>query len=378
MSLDADVVVIGGGVVGLALARRLAGDGAQVALLERNACGAEASWAGAGILSPCNPHRADPLFHLTERSLALFPGFCDALREETGIDPEYQPCGELQLVFTPDSLGIARSDARAAAGRVMPDGGPIYELHDGDAARALEPAVAGNILGALECRQSSHVRNPRLLRALRESCLRRGVRIRENQPATGIETDEERLTAVRSGEARYPCGRAVLCAGAWSSLLDSRLSLLMPVHPVRGQMVLMKADVPPIGRIIARGKTYLVPRRDGHILLGSTEEPEAEYVKRNTPAGVAYLLRRAMELVPALADAPVLATWAGLRPGSPDDKPYIGPIPGIDGLYAATGHFRAGLTLSPVTAEAVVALLAGRVYDIDLSAFAPGRAMKTA
>lgn len=378
MASGANVVVIGGGVVGLTVARRLAGEGGDVVLLEKGVCGAEASWAGAGILSPCNPHRADPLFHLTERSLALFPGFCEALREETGIDPEYVACGELQLVFTPDTLGIARSDVRAAAGRAMPDGRPIYELHSPEAVRSIEPSVAENIRGALECRQSAHVRNPRLLRALRGSCLKRGVRILEDQPATAIETDGGRLTAIRSGETRYPCARAVLCAGAWSSLLDSRLSGLMPVHPVRGQMVLMKMDPPPFGRIITRGKTYLVSRRDGHILLGSTEEPEAGYVKRNTPAGVAHLMCRAMELVPALANAPVLATWAGLRPGSPDDKPYIGPVPGIDGLYAATGHFRAGLTLSPATAEAIAALLAGRVYDIDLSAFAPGRAMKSA
>ncbi len=378
MSHGADVVVIGGGVVGLAVARRLAGEGAHVALLEKGVCGAEASWAGAGILSPCNPHRTDPLFQLTERSLEMFPPYCAELHDETGVDPEYEACGEFQLVFTPDSLGIARSDAQAAAGRVMPDGRAIYELHSSLSALALEPHIAGNILAALECRQSAHVRNPRLLRALRESCLRRGVRLGENQPATAIETEGERLTTVRSGETRYPCARAVLCAGAWSSLLDSRLNRLMPVHPVRGQMVLMKADVSPIGRIITRGKTYLVPRRDGHILLGSTEEPEAGYVKRNTPAGVARLMRRAMELVPALADTPVLATWAGLRPGSPDDKPYIGPVPGVEGLYAATGHFRAGLTLSPVTAEAVAALLAGREYMIDLSPFELGRAEKTA
>jgi glycine oxidase len=147
----------------------------------------------------------------------------------------------------------------------------------------------------------------------------------------------------------------------------------MPVVPVRGQIVLLKLPSRPFTPIISRGKTYLVPRHDGHVLLGATEEPDAGYNKRNTAAGVSKLVASALQMVPSLADAPIEATWAGLRPGTPDDKPYIGPVPGFDGLIAATGHFRTGLTNAPVTAEAVAAMISGRGFDTDLTDCRPGR-----
>jgi glycine oxidase len=373
-----DCLVIGGGIVGLTVARRLGRDGLRVTLLEKGRCGGEASWAGAGILSPCNPHRTDFVHHLHEHSLDLYPAFCAELFEETGVDPEYERCGELELLFTDDAYRIARADERAAAGRTMPDGAPVYELHEGDAARQIEPLISGDILGALECRRTGVVRNPRLLRAVRTACEIAGVTIREDTPAADLLFDGERVTGVITGEGAVRAGHVVLCAGAWSSQISERLGSIMPVHPVRGQMILLKLPERRFQRAIMRGRNYLVPRRDGYVLLGSTEEPEAGYSKRNTAKAIAMLMEKGMQLVPSLAEASVEATWAGLRPGTPDDKPYIGPVPGITGLIAATGHFRSGLTLAPVTAEVVSGLVQTGQSSFDLSLCRPGRLTRKA
>ena len=366
--------MVGGGVIGLTVARRLALDGFGVTLVERGRCGAEASWAGAGVLAPCNPHRTDPVAELQLRSLAMHADFCAALRSETGIDPEYEPCGELELALDPDGWRALQSDAEAAGGRRMPDGHPAFQLHTPDETRQLEPLVARDVCGSLQCRETSQVRNPRLLAALRAACLKAGVDVRESGVVRDLIAQRDRVTGVRlANEDVVSAGTVVICAGAWSSQIDARLQTLMPVHPVRGQMILMKLDARPFGHILSRGKTYLVPRRDGHVLLGATEEPEAGFTKRNTAEGIRGLIERAVRLVPTIADAPLVSTWSGLRPGTPDDKPYIGRVPGLDGLIAATGHFRSGLTLAPATAEVVAAALQNKPYDLDLNCCRPGR-----
>lgn len=373
MSKIPDVIVVGAGVVGMTIARELAGEGHRVAIIDRSRCGSEASWAGAGILSPCNPHRDDPLFHWQERSLGRYPAFCAALLEETGIDPEFEPCGELSVLLSEHAVSIARSDERAAAGRTLADGRHIYEMHEPASARALEPAVTTDMLGALECRQTAQVRNPRLLRALEQSCRQRGVDVREHTPVGALHREGNRIVAVKTATETIAGGAVVLCAGAWSSQIDERLAELMPIHPVRGQIVLVNCGERLFQHVITRGKYYLVPRRDGRVIIGATEERDAGFSRRTTAKGVAKLVEEALRLVPGLADAAVEAAWAGLRPGTADDRPYVGPVPGFDGLFAATGHFRSGLTLAPVTAEAVSAMISGRDYTIDLCCCRPGR-----
>lgn len=373
MAKTSDCLIIGGGVIGLTIARRLARERWSVTLLERGACGREASWAGAGVISPCNPHRGDPLYHFHERSLSLYDDFCKALHEESGIDPEHERCGELNLLFDDNALRIARSVERISADRTMPDGRPTVECHTPEETTAIEPAATSRTVGSLEWRQSAQVRNPRLLQALRAACDRAGVEIHEDTPAVGLLTTRERVTGVASEAGKHSAGCVILCAGAWSSRIDPRLERVMPVHPVRGQIVLMKLDQRPFRRVLCSGKTYLVPRRDGHVLLGATEEPEAGYQKRNTAGGIYRLIEEGLKLAPMLAGAPVVTTWSGLRPGTPDDKPYLGPVPGFDGLIAATGHYRTGLTLAPATAEAIAAMLGDRSYDIDLACCRPGR-----
>jgi len=368
-------VIIGGGVIGLTIAWRLAKEGRRITLVERSVCGAEASWAGAGILSALDPRRGDSLAQLRDRSLALYPALCAALHAESGIDPEYERCGELELVLSKDAVPAAKSLHRAADCSGDREGPPNFEYLDAQEVARVEPRVSKAIQGAVYCRATAQVRNPRLLQALRASCIKAGVDIREATVARGLATAHNgRVDGVVTDGATIAADRVVLCAGAWSSALDPRLATLMPVHPVRGQMVLLQFDERPFAPVISQGKIYIVPRRDGHVLIGSTEEPEAGFQCRNTAKGIAHLLESAMTLVPSLDGARVMRMWAGLRPGTPDDKPYLGAVPGMDGLIAATGHYRTGLTIAPATAEAIVALLETRSYDIDLTSCRPGRA----
>lgn len=373
MSTTGDTIIIGGGVIGLSVARRLARDGVRVRVLERGRCGCEASWAAAGVLAACNPHRNDAVAALRDRSLRMYPAFCAELAEETGIDAEYEPCCELELALNEDALRSLKDDAKAGAEKRLPDGRPAYQFLTPEEARRIEPFVSGSILGALECRDTAQVRNPRLMRALHAACVKIGVDIHEEATVHDFVLDGSRVTGVRTEKDELLAEKVVLCAGAWSSQKWPRLNELMPVHPVRGQIILMKLDTRPFTHVISRGKTYLVPRRDGHVLLGATQEAKAGFVKRNTPAGIAKLIEKGVKLVPMIADAPVVTQWSGLRPGTPDDNPYIGPVPGFDGLIAATGHFRSGLTLAPVTAEIVASVVEGREYDIDLTLCRPGR-----
>ncbi len=371
-----DCIVVGGGVVGLSVARRLATDGVSVTLLEKGVCGAEASWAGAGFLTPCNPHRKNATYQLQQRSIEMYPAFCEELLAETDVDTEYEPCGKFGLLDSKSTLGQARSEVRVLENSAMSSGAAPLEILSIDEARQLEPAISDKFLAVRFCRQSAQVRNPRLLRALYKSCIARGVDIREHCAVDDFLVEKNRVAGVVIKSESIRANWVILCGGAWSTTIGSMLHQLMPVHPVRGQIVLMKLDGRPFKSIISRGKVYLVPRRDGHVILGATEEHQSGFTKRNTAEGIAWLTKEALVMVPSLKSAAIVKTWSGLRPGTPDDKPYIGPVPGLAGLIAATGHFRAGLTQAPATAEAVATMVNGESFDIDLDDFRPGRPLK--
>lgn len=370
-----DCIVIGGGVIGLSIARRLAGDGLAVSLMERGRCGAEASWAGAGVLAPCNPHRRDVIARLRDRSLELYPEFCQELLSETGIDPEYEPCGELEIALNSDALRSLRENEQAGTEHIDSKHQRAYEFHTPEETIVLEPAVGRGILGSLECRRTAQVRNPRLLKSLIASCRKRGVNIVEKCLVREVLFENDQVVGIRADTGDFACATAVVSAGTWSGQIGFGPTVL-PVHPVRGQMILMKFDGRPFQRVIARGKTYLVPRKDGHVLLGATEEHDGSFSKRNTAAGIAGLIQTAVKLVPSIADAAMVTQWTGLRPGTPDDNPCIGTVPGLHGLVAATGHYRAGLILAPITAEIVSRFIQRKAVDFDLSACAPDRTIK--
>ncbi len=369
----ADTIIIGGGVIGLAVARALAQAGLRVAVLERGTCGGEASWAGAGIIHCGNWHRRDPLIAVQRDSVDAYAAFADELLAETGIDPEYERCGSFELLFDDQQVRMARSQVKVGALQAERYGRlPLELLAPEDARERVELAPPG-LLGVLYCPLTAQVRNPRLLRALRSSCERRGVQLVERCPATGLVSRGDRVVGVQTPDGPWTGEHVVVAAGAWSASIAPELGLLLPVRPVRGQIVLLKQAQRAFDLIIEHRGHYLVPRRDGHVLVGATQEPEAGFEKRNTAEGVDGLLATAQSWLPSLRRAEVTAAWAGLRPGTPDGRPYLGPVPGRRNLWAATGHFRTGLTLAPVTAAIITdRILYGRCR-YDLTRCAPGR-----
>jgi glycine oxidase len=359
-----DVVIIGGGVIGLSIAYALAREGVRAMVLDRRELGREASWAGAGMI-PANTERLaiHPSVELRSWSAVLYPEWSAALKEETGLDNGYRRTGGVDVAFTAEE----ECDLLSAAGRWRIEGIVSERLDPGDFDR-VEPALSRDLRVAYFLPDRAQIRNPRHLQALITAVAQRGGSLQPNQAVRGFETDAGRVTAVLTKSGHWPCGCAVVAAGAWTGGLLESLRVHAPTPPLKGQIVLLRSDRPLLRRIVEHGKNYLVPRDDGRILVGATEE-DAGFDTRTTPVGVRDLLDEALRLCPVLAGAEVERAWAGLRPGSFDTKPYLGLVPGYQNLILATGHKRAGLQLAPATAEVIADLVLGRPPRLDLTSF---------
>lgn len=341
---NADVIVVGGGVVGLATAWELAGQGASVHLLEKDQFAREASWAGAGILPPGNHERAEtPEAHLRSESHRLWPEWNSRLAEETGIDTGYRRCGGLTVRLNGPADELAEE---AAAWRSE---GVIVEEPDLKRAFALEPGLSRDVTSLFRLPELAQMRNPRYLKALVAACLRNGVELTRGTPVTGFDVRQGRVVAVRTPQGAYSADRYCVAGGAWSRALLEPLGLRVEIQPVRGQIVLLSAAPGTLHHVIEVGSRYLVPRSDGRVLIGSTEELVG-FDKRNTAEAVAELIDFAVSLVPSLGDATFEKAWSGLRPGTAARIPFLCRVPEIENLTVAAGHFRSGLQMSPATA----------------------------
>jgi glycine oxidase len=363
MTRPCDVVVVGGGVVGCAVAFELAREGQGVVLLERGELAGEASGAAAGMLLPLGESSGEgPLAALGRRSLALFPGLVAELRERSGIDPELVVCGALHLAE--DARAAARLRARA---EVLAE--PGAEWLEPAEVRALEPRLGPHVAGALFARGEAHVRSALLTRAAAGAAASLGARIETGVPVLGLLRNGERVVGVVTASGPIAAGCVVLCAGAWSPALAP---CALPIVPVRGQILALEAPRPALGPILSGAAGYLVPRRDGSVVVGATQE-RVGFERRVTAAGLAQLLAAAQELVPALGACGFRGAWSGLRPATPDGLPAVGPAPGAPGLVLAAGHHRNGVLLAPVTARLVADLLLGKALPPEAAALAPGR-----
>jgi glycine oxidase len=365
MTTHPDVLIIGGGVIGLTTAYFLARAGVRVDLVDQGDIGQEASWAGAGILPPGSATARSPYDRLRARSVALFPSLSAELRERTGLDNGYVRCGGLEFL----------GEDEAAAAEEWRGDGIAFEVLDGPALHRLEPALSPALVRGFYIPEMAQVRNPRHLKALRAACESYGVVLRPGCPVYAFERRNERISAVRSAVGTHGAGRFLLAAGAWTDTLLDPFGWRLLVRPVRGQIALVNTGAPLVRKVLMRGKRYLVPRPDGRILIGSTEE-DAGFDKRPTAGAVSDLLALGCELVPALASAPLERCWAGLRPGTADGLPYLGGVPGWNNLYVAAGHFRSGIQLSPGTAQVMKELLLSEPVSLPLEAFSLTRAPK--
>jgi len=372
MAPSTDVAIVGGGVIGLSIACALAREGLSCTVLDRRELGREASWAGAGLVPPiaerpsANPP-LNPAMALRSWSARLYPDWTAALRDETGIDTGYRRTGGVDVAWT----ALEDQSLRAAAGQWRGEGIAFERLSRGDFAR-VEPALNPDLEAVYYLPDRAQVRNPWLLRALASAAARRGAVLKPWHSVEGHSLRGRRVEAVRTSAGEIACGLLVLAAGAWSGQLLEPLGVRAPTPPLKGQIVLLRGDRPLLGRIVEHGKNYLVPREDGRVLIGATEQ-DAGFDTRPTFEATRDLLDEALRLCPILSQANIEATWAGLRPGSIDARPYIGQAPGFDNLIVATGHKRAGLQLAPATAELVADLVLGRPPRLDLEPFRPGR-----
>ncbi len=350
-----DCLVVGGGLIGMLTARELHKAGLRVALVERQAVGRESTWAGGGILSPLHPWRySDAVNALAAWSQDRYPDLLRALHEESGVDPEHVRSGLLIVAgFEPD---VAR-DWAVRWGREL-------ELVTSEAAGALEPSLGVSVELAAWLPTVGQVRNPRFGQALRGSLDRLGVTVLEHRPVTGLSVRGSRVVGVETPEGEIAAGAVVVASGAWSGELLAATGIPLPVVPVRGQMLLYRAEPGVVKRILLDVDHYVIPRRDGRILAGSTME-RVGFDKSTTDAALQTLRQAAERLVPALGHYPLERHWAGLRPGSPEGIPYISPHPRIEGLFVNAGHFRNGVVMGPASARLLADLILEREPILD-------------
>jgi glycine oxidase len=356
-----DVVIIGGGVMGLTTAWELAKAGAAVTVVDQSALGREASWAGAGLLPP--GHRGDPndpLAPLLKRATELWPVISDELKQETGIDNGFLPCPELQI--------LAASQSVEREMREWTVNGVRAEAISERGMRELEPALAQGLGDGYVLPDGMQVRNPWHLEALEAASWNRGVRFCANERVIGFDRAGERVRAVQTAERAIAGDQFVVTGGAWSGEILKGAGIELEIEPVRGQMVLFRLPKRVLSHTVEIGKQYVVPRSDGRVLVGSTEE-WVGFVKENTEPAVRGLIAFARRLAPVLADAEVEQTWAGFRPHARRGQPYIGRVPRCENLFVAAGHFRAGLHLSPVTGRIVSQMLRGEEVEFETGAF---------
>ncbi|WP_346796559.1 glycine oxidase ThiO [Halomonas sp. Bachu 37] len=351
-----DFLIIGGGVIGMMTALQLADAGRQVILVERNACGQEASWAGGGIVSPLYPWRYQPpISRLSRWSEGAYPSLALRLLEDTGIDPEYRQRGLLYLQVDDEAQALAWAH----------ETGKPLERRDGRFVYAKEPNLVAGVEEALWMPTLGSIRNPRLIQALRARLLSMpGVTLREQCEVTGFEQRGARITGVTTPHGVVHGDEIIVCGGAWASLLLTELGIQLPVKPIKGQMLAYQAPKGLVERVVLMNGRYVIPRADGLLLVGSTLE-DTGFEKSLSAVAEESLSQSAQAMVPALKDLPVAHHWAGLRPGSPDGMPFIGKVPQWDNLYVNAGHFRNGLVLAPASTHLLVDQLLGREPIID-------------
>jgi glycine oxidase len=367
----ADAVVVGGGVIGLAIARALALRGMKrVVLIERARVGSEASSAAAGMLAPqAEANRADAFFDLACASRDLYPAFSAELLEETGTDIELERTGTLYLAFTEkDEEEIEhRYDWQRRAGLAI-------ELLSADEARRLEPCISQEVRAALRFPLDVQVENRSLVAALSASVEKHGVRLLTETNVHSLIIERETIKGVETSRGAVHAPVVVVAAGAWTSFLTSsdKAAPHISIEPVRGQILCFETKARLARHVIYSPRGYIVPRLDGRLLAGTTTE-HAGFEARVTEEGISAIRNHALEIAPTVRNLPFVDSWAGLRPRAEDDLPVIGACADVRGLFYATGHYRNGILLAPLTG----ALLAEQIITGNTSpfinAFSPDR-----
>jgi glycine oxidase len=366
-----DVAIAGGGVIGGAIALELARAGLRVAVFDRQQPGQEASWASAGILSPApeNPGVVS-MVPLGKASMSLYPEFVAQVEEISGASVGFRPKGTLEALFSHDTKAELST---------------IIALHHGlglkaeplcaEDARELEPSLSEEVEAAVLRPEEASVDNRALTSAILGAAKRSGAEIFAGNGAKAIWREGNRCAGLVLQNEKVEANSTIIAAGCFSATIEG-IAPYAPVRPAKGQMAALRADELKIERVLWSEKIYLVPRNDGRILAGATVE-HAGFDKRVTAGGMDRILSAAIDLAPGLANARIEETWAGLRPDSPDHLPILGPTD-LDGLLIATGHFRSGILLTPITARLIREWITEQRVSVDWDRFSPMRFQVTA
>ncbi len=352
MQRGGDALIVGGGLIGLAVAFELAQRGATVRVYDRGEPGRGASWAGAGMLAPYAERIEDEvMLELCRASLTQYPAFVRHVVEASGVNVDVRLDGIVEAAFD-----AARLEALAAFAHELAARGVPCEMLDRRAALLAEPALRKHVLGALVIGGQGYVDNRRLGRALLAACRAEGVIVHAPVSGVAIECDERRVLGVRSELGFAPASIVINAAGAWAAQIPGVPRDAIPaVTPVKGQMLALAVPDGFLRRSTWVPGAYLVPRTDGRLLIGATVE-DAGFDERVTAAGIDSLLHAALAAAPSLGAFTVTESWAGLRPATPNGRPFIGPSE-IEGLLLATGHYRNGILLAPVTASLIASFV---------------------
>lgn len=368
MAHSSEILILGGGVIGCATARELAQAGHQVVIVERGDPCREASWAAAGALI-ARALSADegPLLDFKVASLALFREHCRELTAETGIDTGFRETGGIDFFLDEEEISQAPEflEWQAKAGI------PAEALSESEL-RRMEPELNPEIRRGAYFPTFTQVRTPWYTRALLASALRHGARMETHLEAREFLTEGDHIVGIRTDRGEFRAETTLLCAGPWSPEVARLFGRRLPGVPVKGQILLLEDRARPVRHIVHHGKTYITPRDEGRMVVGSTEE-WVGFQRGNTAEGIETLLRQSRFFYPGLGRAAVERVWHGFRPLTVDGLPYIGAFGDLPGLVVATGHYRSGIILAPLTARVVAELLESRPLSFNLAPFSPDR-----
>lgn len=365
--MQPDVIVIGGGLLGCSVAYQLAKDAARVLVLERSVPGAEASSAAAGILGPTVESYEDALaLQLGRRSRELHAELAEELDELFGIDVGFRRCGLVKVAF--DAEELAKLDAQALSLRAQ---GVGCELWTPDELMHEEPASNPEAVGALSIAEDAQVEPKKLLSAVALGAEHEGAVFRSGSTVRAVKVESGKVRGVQLDEETLETDRVVVAAGSWTTLIPGVPLGSQVIFPVRGQLIATQSRPPIFRRIVFGAGGYVVTRPDGRVLCGSTME-RVGFERGTTLGGMAEVINKATRIAPALRSAAIEGHWSSFRPGTPDGLPLVGETR-IEGLFVASGHYRNGILLAPLTAELIADALAGKPESREAQALSPRR-----
>lgn len=367
-----DVVIVGGGIVGCAIAFSLARAGVRPLVLERDQVGAEASSGAAGLLTAqAHADEGDQLLDLKLAGRAVYATLADELRERTDIDIEYRTLGHLVPALTREEQDAINKRVTWQVSR-----GLSAERLTAREARELEPELTPEVQGGGWFPEDHHVNNSAVTQALASATMRLGGEVRVDTPVVELLRTGERVTGVRTAQETITAGSVVLCAGVWSRDFEATAGIPLPIVPAKGQIVVARLDKPVLRHVVYGEAGYAIPRASGEHILGSTVE-YVGYDKRVTLEGLTAIMAGITAMVPSLQRAEMAASWGCLRPAAPDGLPLLGRIPEREGLIVATGHFRNGILLGPITGKLIAELIIDGKPSLPLDRFRPTRPFPT-